>query len=318
MLDLAIVIANYNTRDRLRDCLASLGRSQGDFTFQTWVVDNNSGDGSVEMVRDAFPHVRVIASPVNGGFAFANNLGLMAAGFRPLGSEAFRSSRLAPDLFPPRPGELPRYALLLNPDTVLPPNALADMLAFMDAHPEAGASGPKLVRADGSLDLACRRSFPTPEVSFYRMVGLSRLFPRSRRFGRYNLTYLDPDEQAEVDSVVGAFMLVRRETIQDVGLLDERFFMYGEDLDWALRFRQAGWKTYYYPAVTVLHYKGASSRQSRRARVEFYRAMHLFYRKHYASDTPRWLHWLILTGIALKGGTAIVREMLKPRSDGLR
>jgi hypothetical protein len=191
------------------------------------------------------------------------------------------------------------------------------MLAFMDAHPEAGASGPKLVRADGSLDLACRRSFPTPEVSFYRMVGLSRLFPRSRRFGRYNLTYLDPDEQAEVDSVVGAFMLVRREVIRDVGLLDERFFMYGEDLDWALRIKRAGWKIYYYPAVTVLHYKGESSRRSRRARFEFYRAMYLFYRKHYANETSRWLHWLILAGIALKGGPAMVREMLRPQSDAL-
>ena len=316
MLDLAIVIANYNTRDRLRDCLRSLAHSQGDFTFQTWVVDNASDDGSVAMVQAEFPEVHAIASPVNGGFAFANNLGLMAMGFRPLENEAFRSTPIAAELGLSSLSEPPRYALLLNPDTVLPPDALAQMLAFMDAHPQAGASGPKLVRADGSLDLACRRSFPTPEVSFYRMVGLSRLFPRSRRFGRYNLTYLDPDEQAEVDSVVGAFMLVRREAIQNVGLLDERFFMYGEDLDWALRIKRAGWKIYYYPRVTVLHYKGEASKRSRKARFEFYRAMYLFYRKHYAHETPRWLHWLILTGIALKGGGAMVREMLKSQTDG--
>ncbi len=311
MLDLAIIIANYNTRDKLRDCLASIAGSQGDLACETWVVDNASGDGSAAMVRQEFPDVRVIASPVNGGFAYANNLGLRAAGFPPTGDEAPRSAREMANLLPagaPHSG-LPRYALLLNPDTVLPPTALREMVAYLDGRPEIGAAGPRLVRADGSLDLACRRSFPTPEVSFYRMVGLSRLFPRSRRFGRYNLTYLDPDQEAEVDSVVGAFMMVRREAIQDAGLLDERFFMYGEDLDWALRIRQAGWKIYYNPNVTVLHYKRAASAGDQRANFEFYRAMYLFYEKHYAADTPFWLHWPIMAGIALKGGRRLMREM---------
>ncbi|HPD40682.1 MAG TPA: glycosyltransferase family 2 protein, partial [Anaerolineae bacterium] len=185
----------------------------------------------------------------------------------------------------------------LNPDTELPSDALQQVVALMEARPELGALGPKLVRPDGSLDLACRRSFPSPEVSFYRMVGLSRLFPQSRRFGRYNLTYLDPDEEAEVDSVVGAFMLVRREAIVQVGLLDESFFMYGEDLDWAFRIKQAGWRILYTPQVTVLHVKRAASRQSPRARVEFWRAMEIFYRKHYAAETPWPLHVLILTAI---------------------
>jgi hypothetical protein len=171
------------------------------------------------------------------------------------------------------------------------------------------------VRADGSLDLACRRSFPTPEVSFYRMVGLSRLFPRSRRFGRYNLTYLEPDQETEVDSVVGAFMMVRRAAIEDAGLLDERFFMYGEDLDWALRIKRAGWKIYYNPRVTVLHHKRASSTGNQRAHFEFYRAMYLFYQKHYAADTPIWLHWLVVAGIALKGGTRLMREMWASRAE---
>jgi N-acetylglucosaminyl-diphospho-decaprenol L-rhamnosyltransferase len=183
------------------------------------------------------------------------------------------------------------------------------MVDYLDAHPDVGVAGPKLVRADGSLDLACRRSFPTPEVSFYRITGLSRLFPQSPRFGRYNMTYLDPDVETEVDSVVGAFMLVRREAIQQVGLLDERFFMYGEDLDWALRIQQAGWKIYYNPRVTVFHHKRAASTGSSRAQYEFYRAMYLFYDKHYAGDTPFWLHWLILAGIALKGGSRLAREM---------
>jgi len=300
MLDLSIIIVNYNTHDRLRDCLRSVYASGGDFAFEVWVVDNASTDGSAAMVREEFPQAQLIESPVNGGYAYANNLGLRAAGFDPQTSD-------------PRP-QPPKYALLLNPDTVLPPRALAEMLAFMEVHPEAGAAGPKLVLADGRLDLACRRSFPTPEVAFYRLVGLSKLFPRSRRFARYNLTYLDPDEEAEVDSVVGAFMMVRGEAIQQVGLLDERFFLYGEDLDWALRLKEAGWKIYYNPRVAVLHYKREATRHSSRARYEFYRAMYLFYRKHYAAQTPFWLHWIILGGIALRGGTAMMKEILTSKA----
>jgi N-acetylglucosaminyl-diphospho-decaprenol L-rhamnosyltransferase len=203
--------------------------------------------------------------------------------------------------------------LLLNPDTVLPPTALVDMLAFMAAHPEAGIAGPKLVLPDGRLDLACRRSFPTPEVSFYRMVGLSRLFPRSRRFGRYNMTFLDENQVAEVDSVVGAFMLVRGEAIRQVGLLDERFFMYGEDLDWALRIKRAGWKVYYNPAVQVLHVKRAASRHSSKAQIEFHRASRLFYYKHYAASTPLWLHWLVLGGVTFYEWKTRLQEALRPR-----
>jgi len=186
----------------------------------------------------------------------------------------------------------------------------------MDADATIGVAGPKLVLPDGSLDLACRRSFPTPEISFYRMVGLSKLFARSRRFGRYNLTYLDPDVETEVDSVVGAFMLVRRAAIQRVGLFDETFFMYGEDLDWAFRIKQAGWKVMYNPRVTVTHVKRAASRQSRRAQREFYRAMLLFYRKHYRQTTPWWLHSLILLGLALKGGRPLWRELWHPSAFG--
>lgn len=276
--DLGIVIVNYNTRDLLRACLRTLYASQGDFTLEVCVVDNGSTDGSGEMVATEFPQARRILNPDNRGYPAANNQGLRLLGF-PNGAEA------------------PRFALLLNPDTELPPDALAKMLAFMDAHPEAGVVGPKLVRQDGSLDLACRRSFPSPEVSFYRFSGLARLFPRSRRFGRYNLTYLDPDEMAEVDAVVGAFMMVRREAIAKVGLLDEGFFMYGEDLDWCYRIKAVGWKVYYNPEVTVLHIKRAASARNPRAQVEFWRAMEYFYRKHYAARTPWPVHILILGAI---------------------
>ncbi len=293
MLDLGIVIASYNTRDLLRTCLRSVYASQGDFTFQVCVVDNASPDGSADMVAAEFSQAELIANTENVGYPSANNQGLRALGF---------AETPDADLQPPR------FALLLNPDTELPPDALARMLDFMAERPGAGVVGPKLVLVDGSLDVACRRSFPSPEVSLYRFTGLSRLFPRSRRFGRYNLTYLDPDQVAEVDSVVGAFMLVRGKAIAQAGLMDEQFFMYGEDLDWAYRIKAAGWKVYYNPAVTVLHVKRAASRHSSKAQVEFYRAMDIFYRKYYAAQTPRWLHTLIVGSITLRKKLEQVRQ----------
>lgn len=292
MFDLAVVILNYNTRELLRACLRTVFASQGDFRYEVCVVDNASTDGSAELVGQEFPQVILITSASNGGFSYGNNLGLRRFGFTDRPGAGERAST-------------PRYMLLLNPDTEVPPAALADMLAFMDACPRCGVAGPKLVRLDGSLDLACRRSFPSPEISLYRMAGLSKLFPGSQRFGRYNMTYVDPDQVTQVDSVVGAFMLVRGEAIHQAGLLDEAFFMYGEDLDWAYRIKKLGWEVWYNPAVTVLHVKEAASKSSVKARQEFYRAMEIFYRKHYEATTPRWLHWLIVGGISLRGGVDV-------------
>lgn len=288
MHDLVVVILNYNTRDLLRGCLASL-RGQAGLDFVTCVVDNASSDGSADMVADEFPEVCLIRSRENGGFAAGNNLGLRRFGF------------------PNQPQA--RYALLLNPDTVVPPDALARLVAFADATPDAGVVGPKLVLMDGSLDLACRRSFPTPEVSFYRLTGLSKLFPKSPRFGRYNMTFLDEDQQADVDSVVGACMLARADAIQRAGLLDEQFFMYGEDLDWCLRIKQLPYRVVYYPAVTVHHVKRAASRRSPKAQYEFQRAMWLFYRKHYRDATGPLTDWLVRLGLAVRGGPELAREM---------
>ena len=295
MFDLGIVIVNWNTCDRLRECLRSVYASHGQFTFQVYVVDNASTDGSAAMVHAEFPQAQVIESPTNAGYPAGNNLGLRAFGFGPGLTNG------------------PRYALLLNPDTVLPETALAAMLAYMNARPRCGVAGPKLVLPNGELDLACRRSFPTPEVSFYRMIGLSRLFPHSPRFGRYNLTYLSPDMETEVDSVVGAFMLVRREAIAQAGLMDEAFFMYGEDLDWAFAIKQAGWEVRYNPAVTVLHVKRAASRLSRRAQIAFEVSMLIFYHKHYAASTPPLLGALVVLGIRLKLAGTLLRERFARR-----
>lgn len=304
--DLALVIVSYRTCELLRDCLRSVFAAAGDLQVAVIVVDNASDDGSVAMVRSEFPAVAVIANEQNVGYSAANNQGLRVLGFRDAEPGEADAAAGAAD-----PASLPRFVLLLNPDTVLPPDALNRMLAFMAAHPRAGAAGPKLVRADGSLDQACRRSFPTPETSLWHLLGLDRLFPGSRRFGRYNLTYLDPDEVSRVDAVVGAFMLVRREAIVQAGLLDEAFFMYGEDLDWAKRITDAGWEVWYNPAVTVLHVKEAASRRSYRARVEFHRALIIFYEKHYRATTPFWLDWLIRGGIRAFGGVDLLRRRLR-------
>jgi len=301
LLDLAVVIVSHNTRAHLLSCLASLrdGGLDG-LRARVMVVDNASDDGTPAAVAAAFPTVELLANPENVGYAAANNMALRRAGF-PVPDRAGAAGSA-------------RHVLLLNPDTVVPAGALAGLVAELEADHGLGAVGPKLVLPDGSLDLACRRSFPTPLVSLYRFAGLSRLFPRSRRFGRYNLTFLDPDRPADVDSVVGACMLVRGEAVRQVGLLDERFWMYGEDLDWALRLRDAGWRVGYRPAVVVRHEKRAASRTSPRARFEFQRAMWLFYEKHYARTTPRLVHGLVLTALALRGGPRLVGEMLRDRS----
>jgi len=310
-----MVILNWNTCDLLRECLRSVyaSRSCGDFTYRVCVVDNASRDGSAAMARAEFPQALVIENAENIGYPAGNNVGLRALGFGPPPSPLSRRASSGEGGGAGGEGP-PRYALLLNADTVLPETALADMLAYMDAHPQCGAAGPKLILPNGELDLACRRSFPSPEVSFYRMIGLSHLFPRSRRFGRYNLTYLSPDEETEVDSVVGAFMMVRREALAQVGLLDESFWMYGEDLDWAFALKRAGWQVRYNPAVTVLHVKRAATRMSHRAQIAFHESMLLFYRKHYAATTPWPVGLLIETGIRLNLAWTRLREFFTPRS----
>ena len=297
MADLGIVILNWNTRDLLRRCLQTVLASEGVERFRVVVVDNASSDDSVAMLRQEFPQVGVITNPVNSGYPAGNNLGLRQLGYEGAG-------RVREDA--------PRHAMLLNPDTEVPPDALARLVDYMDARPEIGIAGPRLVLPDGSLDLACRRSFPSPQVSLYRFTGLARLFPRHRQFGRYNMTFADPGQELEVDAVVGACMIVRREAIAQAGLLDEDFFMYGEDLDWAWRIKAAGWKVYYQPQVVVQHVKRAASRQSRRASHEFQRAMLIFYRKHYRRSTPLWLHSLVMTGLLLKGGRAMLAEIRQP------
>lgn len=287
-MDVSIVVLNYNTRDDLRRCVRALLDERSAtpaIDSEIIVVDNASSDGSAEMIAAEFPSVGLIRAPHNGGFAYGNNLALQRA-----------------------QGDA---ILLLNPDALLPAGGLDRMLRVLQAHPEAAIIGPKLLRSDGSIHLACRRSFPTPSIAFYRLSGLSRLFPKSKRFGRYNLTYVDPNLPIEVDSVCGACMLVRRRVINHIGLLDERFFMYGEDLDWCLRARQAGWSVRYEPSVVVQHLHGAASRKrALRTNFHFFRAMDLFYRKHYVDRYHPLVTGVVRTGIYAALGVAVFRTLL--------
>ncbi|MBV9582520.1 MAG: glycosyltransferase family 2 protein [Chloroflexi bacterium] len=287
-MDVSIVVLNYNTREHLRACLAAL--CWGSLQAEVLVVDNASSDGSADMVAADFPWVHLIRSPRNGGFAFGNN-------------QALRRAR----------GEA---VLILNPDTLMPPDGVTALVNALREHPEAGIIGPKLLRPDGSMHLACRRSFPTPQVSFYRFSGLGRLRPNSPRFGQYNLTYVDPDLPIEVDSVCGACLLVRRSVIERIGMLDERFFMYGEDLDWCLRARQAGWTVRYEPSIVVQHQHGAASRQrALRTNFYFFRAMDLFYRKHYVKQYHPVLTGVVRTSIYAALGLAMCRTLLTRPAD---
>lgn len=293
---LAIVIVSFNTRALLAACLDSIRASQITLPMRVVVVDNASDDGTPAMLARDYPWVETILSPRNGGYPYANNLAL----------------RELIAAVPPEQDRQHAYLLLLNPDTTLAPEALVRMVDFLEARPLAGAAGPKVVLADGRLDLACRRLFPTPRRALFRLLGLSRLFPRSRLLAGYNLTYLDPDAVTEVDAVTGACMLVRLAAIDQAGLLDEDFFMYGEDLDWAFRIKQHGWRIYYAPVTTVLHHKGAASRQrSGRSIIAFYRAMAIFHGKHYAKGLPAIANAAIVAGIALRAAAALLVNALR-------
>jgi len=286
-MDLSIIIVNYNTRRLTLDCLHSVYASVTGYTYEVLLIDNNSSDDSVSSIRNEFPQVGLIENKENAGFSRANNQGI----------------RLARG----------QYILLLNSDTIVEPDTFQIMLDYMNRHPEIGAAGCKVVLPDGSLDKACKRGFPTPSASFYYAFGFSKLFPDRPRFNQYQLGYLNPDEEYEVDCLVGAFMMVRRKTIEEVGMLDEEFFMYGEDVDWCYRIKEAGWQIYYYPRTKIIHYKGASSRRKPYKIIyEFHRAMILFHRKHYKRNYSFVTNAAVYMGVAVKFGLALLKNKALP------
>ncbi|AOZ93314.1 glycosyltransferase family 2 protein [Paenibacillus crassostreae] len=291
-MDLSILIVNYNTCKLTLDCLQSVFASKTRYTFEVILIDNHSTDSSVESISLEYPQVTINANQDNTGFAKANNQGMeIASG---------------------------RYVLLLNSDTIIQEDTLQTMITFMDENPSVGASGCKVILPDGTLDKACRRGFPTPSASFYYAFGISRLFPDHPKFNQYQLGHLDPNDAYPIDCLVGAFMMVRRETITEVGVLDETFFMYGEDIDWCYRIKQAGWGIHYYPLTTIVHLKGGSARRRPTKIIyEFHRAMAIFHHKHYKARYPWVINSVIYTGIGLKFTLAWLKNKLtrnKPAS----
>lgn len=281
----SIVIVNWKTPELVAGCLDSIRADRGFEGFETWVVDNNSGDGSLGVLA-RYPWARVIANAENVGFARACN-----------------------QVIPRCTGA---YVLLLNPDTVVADHAISKLADHLDANPECGAAGPKVLNPDGSLQLACRRSFPTPLGSLYRLTYLSWLFPRSRQLAEYNLTYADPDRQLDVDALSGSAMMVRRAAIERVGLLDEDIFMYGEDIDWCWRIKQAGWRVTYVPEAVVYHYHGASSRlRPAGAAINLHKGMEVFYRKHHAPQHSGVFNALVYAAIWARAGVFVALAGLR-------
>ncbi len=259
MIDISIIIVNYNVKEFVKNLLHSLHKALENYSSEIIVVDNASSDGSVENIEEKFPYVKVIANKNNVGFGKANNQGLnIAKG---------------------------KYIVLLNPDTIVREDTFSKLIEFINSKPEAGMVTCKVLNPDGTLQLACRRSFPGPWTSFTKIAGLSKLFPKSKFFSKYNLTYLDENKVNEVDAISGSFMLFTHEVYKKVGGFDPQFFMYGEDLDLCYRVQQAGYKVFYVPNTEIIHYKGESTKRSSIDETKvFYNAMHLFVKKHFSSS----------------------------------
>ncbi len=319
-----VVVVTYNSAAVLAACLASLRNQAPAVELTTVVVDNGSRDDTRALVRADFPEVRLIEAPRNGGFSYGNNLGLRAIGLladERLAHDGAPASRPVRAAMPGLPATAhaatanppANYVLFLNPDTELPPDTLASLVALLERQPRLGALSPRLVRADGSLDQACHRGFPTAWNALCHVVGLDRRWPRSRLLGGYNLTYLPADHSTHVDVAAAAFLLVRRRAVEQVGPWDESFFAYGEDIDYCLRLRRAGWRLWYEASVRVLHLKGAASSQRSLPMLrEFYRAMTVYYRKHHAPRDPLPLRLLVRGGIRALYAAALLRQLARP------
>ncbi|HXK81894.1 MAG TPA: glycosyltransferase [Bacteroidales bacterium] len=285
-MKLSIIIVNYNVKHFLEQCLHSVYASVISEDYEVFVVDNNSVDGSCAMVKHKFPKVKLIENKENVGFAKANNQAIRIASGK--------------------------YMLLLNPDTLVEENSFDKIVSFMDSHPDAGGLGVKMINGKGEFLPESKRGLPTPMVSFFKIFGLAKLFPNSRRFGQYHLSYLNKDEISKVDVLSGAFMLLRKTVLDKIGLLDEAFFMYGEDIDLSYRITQVGYNNYYYPNTTIIHYKGESTKKgSINYVIVFYKAMLIFAKKHFAGRNAGLLIFIINIAIYFRATLAIFNRLIK-------
>lgn len=281
---LSVIIVNYNVKYFLEQALRSVEKAVEAIDAEVWVVDNNSVDGSVAMVQDKFPWVKVLANKDNVGFSRANN-------------QAIRASNS-------------EYVLLLNPDTVLQEDSLLKCVSYMDEHASVGALGVRMIDGKGKFLPESKRGLPSPAVALYKMTGLSGLFPKSKVFGRYHLGYLSEHETHEVDVLSGAFMMMRASALDKVGLLDEDYFMYGEDVDLSYRIVLGGYKNVYFAGTTIIHYKGESTKRKSANYVKvFYNAMVLFAKKHYSSSMAGWFAFFIQMAIYFRAGIAFFARL---------
>lgn len=280
IVDLSVIILNWNTKAETRDCLNSIFGQNRRHAIEIIVADNASSDGSREMLAAEFPQARVVAHPVNLGFCAGNNRAI--------------------------PATSGRYILFLNSDTVVTECALDTLLDFADAHPDIGIVGPKLLNPDGSLQYSCRR-FPDLGAGFFRNTPLGRLFPKNRFTQDYLMSDWDHATVRDVDWVSGAALLIRREALEQLGGFDEGFYMYCEDVDLCYRAQEAGWRVVYFPDTVIYHIIGRSTNQvPTRMTYHFHRSMHRFYKKHYARRTPLYLRPLILPGIVARASGQIL------------
>jgi len=295
-MNLTVIIVNYNVKHFLEQCLHSVFKSLEGLEGEVIVIDNNSVDGSCQMLREKFSDVTLIENEKNLGFSKANNQGI-------------RSSK-------------GKYILLLNPDTIVQEDTFRKCFDFMESHNDAGSLGVKMIDGKGNYLPESKRSLPTPKVSFFKIFGLSALFPKSKIFGLYHLGYLDKNETHKIEILPGAFMFIRRSVLEKVGILDEAFFMYGEDIDLSYRIKLAGFENYYYPGTTIIHYKGESTKKSSiNYVVVFYKAMIIFARKHFTPKNARLFSFLINMAIYLRASISILRRVflsvITPLTDAL-
>lgn len=283
-MKLSVIIVNYNVKYFLEQCLISVFKSGKGVDMEVFVVDNASADGSCQMVKQRFQEVKLIENQKNLGFSYANN-------------QAIKLSK----------GE---YVLLLNPDTVVEEDTFSKCIAFMEAHPEAGSISVKMIDGKGRYLPESKRALPSPAVSFYKIFGLSRLFPKSKVFGRYHLGYLDKNKTHEIEILPGAFMFIRKSALDIVGLLDENFFMYGEDIDLSYRFIKAGFKNYYFPETQIIHYKGESTKKgSINYVILFYKAMAIFARKHFTKQNAGFYILIIYIAISFRALLSLLKRI---------
>lgn len=284
-MKLSVIIVNYNVKYFLEQCIHSILKASQNIEAEVFVVDNNSVDGSVKMLHNKFPHIHIIENKENKGFSKANNQAIRVA-----------------------TGE---YILLLNPDTILEDDTLEKCIQFMDNHPDSGGLGVKMIDGKGKFLPESKRGLPSPSVSFFKMFGFSALFPKSRLFSKYHLGYLDKDHIHEVDVLSGAYMMIRKGVLDQIGLLDEDFFMYGEDIDMSYRITKAGYKNYYFPETRIIHYKGESTKKSSLNYVfMFYHAMIVFARKHFSIENARMYSFLINIAIYLRAFLSILKRFI--------